>query len=149
VKETYAGMAAELDQLFEGVSEAEAGYHPAPGAWGFKEILAHLIHGERYTISFIVGAATNQEQWADGDFEGNPQFPIDATVEAFSSLPESLTELKHLYTEIASLCSNLPQNLLERKASYWYLAYNLLQPQYHFQEHMEEIRGLIAAARGA
>ena len=146
VKARYAGITAELEQLFVGVDEAEASYRPAPGEWGVKEILAHLIHGERFAAFYVVGSVLNQEQWTD-DWEGNPTYQVEATVAAFPTLADLVDELEHLYVENASLYAHLPKELLNRKAIYWRLAYEVLQPDYHFQEHAEEIRGMIAAAR--
>jgi uncharacterized protein YndB with AHSA1/START domain len=147
VKDSYRDLSAELDQLMDGVTEVEASFRPLPEAWGIKEILAHLIHGERFSGYFIGGIVSNQEQWTD-DWEGNLQCQVDATVAAFPTLTSLVDELKHLYVENATLHAALPVELPKHKAAYWYLAYNALQPQYHFQEHAEEIRSLIKAARG-
>jgi len=146
VQERNAGITAELEQLFVGVTEAEASYHPAPGEWGVKEILAHLIHGERYAAFEAVGNVLNQEQWTD-DWEGNPTYQVEATVAAFPTLADLVDELKRLYVENASLYAHLPKDLPKRKSIYWRLAYGVLQPDYHFQEHAEDMRGLIVAAR--
>lgn len=146
VKARNAGIVAELEQLFVGVTEAEASYRPAPGEWGVKEVLAHLIHGERYAAFYVVGSVLNQEQWTD-DWEGNPNYQVEATLEAFPTLAELVEELKHLYVENASLYAHLPPELPKRKVTYWRLAYEILQPDYHFQEHAADIRGMIATAR--
>jgi uncharacterized protein YndB with AHSA1/START domain len=148
LQETYDQMRVELERLFDGVSEAEASYRPSPEAWSIKDILAHLIHSERNGHDFVFGVVGNQEQWAD-DFPGNLKFRIDGTLAAFPELADLLAELKRLYIETVGLYAALPVDLPEHKASYWFLAYNTIQPQYHFLEHTEEIRGLIAAARSA
>ena len=146
VRQRYTKMEAELDKFFTNVTEEEASYKPAPDEWSAKEVLAHLIRGERggqLHYEELIGA---QESWSD-DYSGNLQAAIVATVTAFPTLAELLAELKRLFTESAALLSNLPPAFLERKGSYWRMAYGELEAPYHLFTHLEQMEAAINAAR--
>ena len=147
VKKTYDGLLSEMDKALEGVTNAEADYKPKPDEWGIKEILVHLIQSERYTHIDLIAIVGGQEPWQDG-YNESDRFQISGILSAYPHLADLIAELKRTYAETIGLFAALPKDLPEHKARYWYLAYNNLQPPYHFQEHMEQIRTLIAAARG-
>jgi hypothetical protein len=145
VLERYAQIDADLYSFFDGVSEAQAGYKIAPDAWSAKEILAHLIHSERGWQTWMADVIAGHEPWYD-DWGGNLQARIDATLAAFPTTDDLLEELHRLNTETVAFVSNLPQSFVARKASYWRLAYQLLETPYHHQTHMAQMREAIAAA---
>lgn len=145
VLERYAQIDADLSAFFDGVSEAQAGYKIAPDAWSAKEILAHLIHSERGWQRWMADLVGGHEAWYD-DWGGNLQVWIDATLAAFPTTDELLEELHRLNTETVAFVSNLPRSFVARKASYWRLAYQLLETPYHHQTHMAQMREAIAAA---
>jgi hypothetical protein len=137
----------QLSACLEGVSEAEASFEPAPGEWSAKQVLAHLIHGERGTLQYIGQVVSGFEQWAD-DFGGNIPAPVRATVAAFPTLPDLLNELKRVLDEVSNLIANLPAEFVARKGSFWRIAYNMLSnPQTHTHGHIDQINAAIAAAR--
>jgi hypothetical protein len=45
------------------------------------------------------------------------------------------------------MVANLPDDFMDRKGSYWRLAYNLLDAPSHHQTHMEQMRAAVARAR--
>jgi uncharacterized protein YndB with AHSA1/START domain len=49
----YTELEAELDDFFADVSEEEASFKRSPDEWSVKEVLAHLIQGERF-VSFRI-----------------------------------------------------------------------------------------------
>lgn len=137
---------ALLEETFAGVSDSEAGFHPAAGEWSAKEILAHLIHGERFTQFDIVDRLTGFERWAD-DWGGNPDPQVQATVAAYPSLAGLMEELKQAYKETVALLARLPQSFVERRGSYWQVAYSNIQDNTHLDGHIEQIKAAINAAR--
>jgi hypothetical protein len=145
VSARYAQMDSELSDLFDGVSEAQAAHRVAPGAWSAREVLAHLIHSERGWHTWISDLVSGQEAWYD-DWGNNLQARIDATLQAFPTTGELLEELHRLNAETVAFVAHLPASFLERKASYWRLAYQLLEAPYHFQTHMEQMREAMEAA---
>jgi uncharacterized protein YndB with AHSA1/START domain len=135
-----------LEEVFAGVNEAEADFHPEGGEWSAKEILAHLIQGERYNQIDIIDRLTGFERWAD-DWGGNPDIQVQATVTAYPTVAELLAELKRAYAETAGLLARLPQSFVERKGSYWQLAYNYTEENTHLDGHIEQIKATVQAAR--
>jgi uncharacterized protein YndB with AHSA1/START domain len=146
VKKLDARCIASLEETFAGVSEAEAGFRPAGNEWSAKEILAHLIHGERYTQFDLTDRVTGFERWAD-DWGGNPDIQVQATVAAYSTVADLLDELKRAYAETVALLARLPQGFVERRGSYWQVAYNNIQDNTHLDGHLEQIKAAIRAAR--
>ncbi len=135
-----------LDKFCAGVSESEAEFRPKSNEWSSKEVLAHLIQGERDQQAYIVGCVGSQEQWSD-DYAGNLQFRLNATLVVYPSLPMLLSELRLLMLETAALYDNLPVDFIQRKSSYWRLAYQALQGPYHLNTHLEQMRASIEAKR--
>ncbi len=135
-----------LEETFAGVSDDEAGFHPDGGEWSAKEVLAHLIQGERFTQFDIVDRLTGFERWAD-DWGGNPDAQVQATVAAYPSLAELLDELKRAYKETVALLARLPPSFVERRGSYWQVAYSNIQDNTHLDGHIEQIKAVIEAAR--
>ena len=136
----------ELDQFLQGITEVEAAYRPAPTEWCIKEVLAHLIHGERGLQTFISDLLGGQEPLYD-NYPGNVREQVEATVAAFPSLAAIYTELRCASQETVELIARLPDEFLARKGSYWRLAYGELEIPYHHQIHMEQMRNAIKAAR--
>lgn len=141
-----ADQEAELDEFFAGVSEEEASFKRAPDEWSIKEVLAHLIQGERFISFRIAELVGGQERRAD-DYAGNLEAWIKATVSTYPTLQELLDELKRCHAENLALYGNLPEEFLERKGSYWRLTYEALEGPYHFHSHLDQMRASIAAAR--
>ena len=89
IRQEYARMEAELDEFFEGVSEQQASFKPAPDEWSAKEVLAHLIQSERFQQSFAAELVNGYERQADG-FGGNLDAVIQAALSAYPTLAELL-----------------------------------------------------------
>jgi len=147
VEAIHARCADLLDKTFAGVSDAEAESRPAVGEWNAKEVLAHLIQSERNNQFDIADRIGGFERWAD-DWAGNVDAQVQATVAAFPTLAELVEELKHLYKETAALLRRLPQSFVERRGSYWQVAFSYIQERSHLEGHIEQINAAIKAARG-
>jgi uncharacterized protein YndB with AHSA1/START domain len=146
VEKLYTRCITLLEETFAGVSEAEADFHPAGGEWSAKEILAHLIHGERYTQFDVADRVAGFERWAD-DWGGNLDIQVQATVLAYPTVAELLDELRRSYKETVALFAHLPQSFVERRGSYWQAAHNNIQDNTHLDGHIEQIKAAIQAAR--
>jgi len=146
VRKINSEVDRELDRCFEGVSESEASFQPASGEWSAREILAHLIHGERDTQSSISDLVGGQERWYD-DIGGNIQARIYGTLALYPHVPVLLEELKRSEAETAAVLVALPLEFVARKGSYWRLGHNLLEGPVHARDHMSQIRSAIEAAR--
>ena len=146
VKRNYAQMETDLDAFLQGVSEEEASARPNPAEWSIKGVLAHLIHGERGWQNTLGEIITSAEASYD-EFGGNPEVRIDATLAAYPSLNDLVTELKRLFVETLAIIANLPADFVARKTSYWRLGYQALQVNFHFQTHMEQMQATIQTIR--
>ncbi|HEV2708244.1 MAG TPA: DinB family protein [Pyrinomonadaceae bacterium] len=78
VLETLSRQIKETRQLLAGVSEEEAGRGYEPGKWSIKELVGHLIDGERVfayrALRFARGDATNLPGFEQDDYVRNGNF---------------------------------------------------------------------------
>jgi hypothetical protein len=146
VRKIYTEMNAELAKLFEGVSDAEAAYKPAPDQWNALEVVAHLLLGERYTSMGIVDLISGQERWSD-DYGSNLHEQTGAIVAAYPTIAEILDEYRRNQMETLALVEAFPAGFVARKGSYWRNAYGLLEGGVHNRGHYEQIRSTLQAAR--
>jgi uncharacterized protein YndB with AHSA1/START domain len=135
----------ELMSFIAGITESEADYKPGIADWNVKEILAHLIHGERGFQNYIPEILGGQEPQYD-DYAGNLQARVEATVAAFPTLPEIVEEFKRSLYESEALLARLPLEVIKEKGSYWRLCYNSLENPYHFESHLDQMRAAAKAA---
>lgn len=149
VEVRYREMQKQLETFLDGVTEEEASYKISPEEWNVKEVLAHLLQGERFYHFYIAELVSGQERWAD-DYAGNLQAAIDATVTVFPTLEKIYAELKRIRQETVVLFNKLPASFAEQKGSFWRLAYGALeQPYYHDNAHIEQMKNSIEAARAS
>lgn len=145
-RQLYAQMESDLNEFFAHISETEAAFSPAPEEWSTKEVLAHMIQAEYFWRQRAGELVSSQESWVD-EFAGNFQPAITATLTAYPSLAELLAYLKRQYIETQALFANLPEQIVERKGTYWRLAAEALQMPYHFNAHIEQIKAAVQAYR--
>jgi uncharacterized protein YndB with AHSA1/START domain len=143
--ENQASLSA-LEETFAGVTEAEAGFRPAEGEWSAKEILAHLILGERDTTQSIADIVGQRESWYD-DFSGNSHPRTSAVVAVYSTVRDLLDELRRSMTETAAMIALLPASITAQKSIWWRVNFNFLQGPFHTMQHIEQMKAAIAAAR--
>lgn len=147
IEKLYSEIIEKLDSLFNGVSEAQAGYQPAPGEWSAKEVLAHLIHSEQGLHTSIVETIMSAEpiyerypeNWSGRNY---------ATISAFPGIKDLIEEYRRLMQETIVLISEIPAEFVARKGSYWRFVFNLLQLSYHFNSHANQIKAAMDAAPG-
>jgi uncharacterized protein YndB with AHSA1/START domain len=138
---------AELEKAFDGVSEAEASFEPAPGEWSAKETLAHLIQNERHFLENLDDVIGGYPRVSD-DWTGNSSLHVKATVAGYKTLRSMLDELKCLSDEMVGYVAALPASFVERKASYFQVANMLLEGSIpHIGDHIPQVRRAVEAAR--
>ena len=146
VRAKYDDTIRQLQSCFKGYSETEAGQEPSPGEWSAKQTLAHLIQTERGWIANLDDAVGGFERFAD-DWGGNIPSHINATVEAYGSVKGMIAELKRLSMEIIAFLATLPASFVERKASYFLNAAQVLEFESHPISHSDPIKSALVAAR--
>jgi uncharacterized protein YndB with AHSA1/START domain len=148
VRVYYDEVLAELDVLCDGLSDAEASFHPGPDEWSAKETLAHLLVSEREFQSWLANLITDDEPWNDR-FE-NPtavQARLKAAVGVYPTVGGLLEALKKTKAETVALLRGLPPEFLARRGSWVRLGYNLLEmPGYHERIHLDQMRTAVEKA---
>jgi hypothetical protein len=146
VRLKYNATLSRLEACFKDVSEGEADQEPAPGEWSAKQTLAHLIHTERGWIANLDDSVGGYERLAD-DWGGNLLAHINATIQAYGSVRGMLDELERLSVEMVAFLTALPNSFVERKASYFLNAAQMLELESHTISHIDQINSAIALAR--
>jgi uncharacterized protein YndB with AHSA1/START domain len=148
VRLKYNDTLSRLEACFKDVSEVEADREPSPGEWSAKKTLAHLIHTERGWIANLDDSVGGYERLSD-DWGGNLPAHVNATVKAYGTVRGMLDELKRLSVEMVAFLAALPNSFVERKASYFLTAAQMLELESHTILHIDQINAAIAAARNS
>ena len=147
VTERYARDEAALDAALDGVSDLEASFRPGPEEWNVKQVVAHLIQGERYNQQWISELLGDLEASYDSD-AANQEVRLNATIHAFPTLADMVAEWKRLNAETLALIGALPEEFVRRRRTYWRLARTLLDESYsHVDDHLSQMLAAVAAAR--
>jgi len=144
-RELYKAGMAEVENCFEGVTDAQAMTRPEPQEWSALEIVAHLIHGERFNQTYLTSLVDGYELVNDG-FGSNVHAQVQATVAANPSIALMLSELRRAVEETLAYVSFLPEEFVANKGSFYRFGSILLQPNFHLTGHTEQIKGAISAA---
>ncbi len=144
--EFYEAGLAEVEKCFEGITDSQAMARPEPNEWSALEVVAHLIHGERFNQVFLTNLIDGYELVSDG-FGSNVTAEVQATVKAYPSIALMLEELRRAVAETLAYVSFIPAEFAANKGSYYRFGSGLLQPNFHITAHIEQINAALAAAR--
>jgi len=139
-------VVSDLDEFLVGISEEEAAFKPAPDSWSIKEVIAHLIQGERFEQEYINEMVFSEERFSDG-YGDNLQAYIEATVSVYPTLNDLVLEFKRNRAETIYILENLPEEFVSRKSTFWRMSYNMLQEPYHYFSHKDQMQAALDAAR--
>jgi uncharacterized protein YndB with AHSA1/START domain len=145
-RELYEPALAEVEECFEGVSEDEAMSRPDPKEWSALEIVAHLIHGERYNQIFLTDLIDGYERVSDA-FGNNVDEQVQATLKAYPSIALMLNALRCAVEETLAYVACLSDEFAANKASYYRFGSGLLQPNFHIKAHVQQIKDTLSAVR--
>ncbi|MBL8063188.1 MAG: SRPBCC domain-containing protein [Anaerolineales bacterium] len=137
---------ADLEKCFEGFSDEQAMKRPALNEWSALEIVAHLIHGERFNMTFLTGLIDGYEPTTDG-FGSNINAQVEATVKVNPSIQLMLAELRRSVEEVLTYTALIPSEFTANKGSYYRYGSGLLQPNFHIIAHMQQVKDTLAAAK--
>lgn len=146
VRELIEPALAELDKCFEGYSDEEAMTRPDPKEWSALEIVAHLVQTERFNSTFLTSLIDGYELTTDG-FGSNVTAQLEATVKANPSIKLMLDMLRRTVDEVLIYTELISEDFAANKGSYYRFGFNLLQPNFHINAHMDQIKDTLAAAR--
>lgn len=146
MRQLYAQLDAELDEVLAGVTEAEASFRLEPDGWNVKEHLAHLLGTERVTQ---IGIAMQLSDQAFAGFPNNPAAWTAAITAVNPTLTAMVQAWKNAEAETVALIANLPDSFVARKTTWLGIGNTLLQGlPGHNQAHFADMRRLVGAARG-
>jgi uncharacterized protein YndB with AHSA1/START domain len=137
----------ELETYLADVSAEEASFKPAENEWSVKEVLAHMIIGEREFNGWINDHISEYVRWSD-DWGGNLHERTGALVAVYPTLPELLDLLRRAGKENREFVKRLPAAAVENKSIYRAIGSFILQSPSHIHEHLEQIQKAVQAARG-
>lgn len=146
MRSLYTQLDGELEAVLEGVTDSETEYHPAPGEWGVKEVLAHLITEEEDTQSWI--CATIDDADTNAPFFSNQTLRMKAVTSVYSTLPALLQRLKLAEATTIALAELIPEEAQAHRHQHNLLVGWLTGFDTHYREHITEIGELVKAARG-
>ncbi len=145
MRKIYAELDAELDKVFEGVSEEHANKRPAEKEWSAKETVAHLLYTEHWGHAWITTTVEYDIQPNYYNVLGS----VAATANAYPTVAAIVAELKRCEAISAAAIEALPEDFLARKFDYYNLAaWFLIGVAPHHRNHFEQMKAAIRAARG-
>lgn len=146
LSEIYQSANAKIDEVTEGITEAQAEYRRKPGEWNSKEVFAHLIANERDMYS-----------WAGTLVQGNESYGwldhLPARLKSiqlvFPQIPDLRHELQSVQREGVGFIAELPGEFVSRKSSYVRLANSFFFAiPMHYKDHIGQIQDNLAAFQG-
>lgn len=141
--EMYAQLDAELEAMLQGISEELANRSPAAEEWSIKQVLAHLLCGERDLQNWITCEVVDT---ARAGFASNDPVRLNAAIATHGSVHALLAALKVAESETVALVAGLPDAFVARKSAYLRIGQGVLFTPLHNHDHMEQIRAIMAAA---
>jgi uncharacterized protein YndB with AHSA1/START domain len=139
-------FAEVLAATLEGVTDEEANRRPAEGAWSVKEIIAHLIDGEGDLHAQMVATFEGVEPYYDGGY-GNSHWRTKVTADSYPDVASMVDSYRHLMAQTVGMISSIPAEAAKKRASFWRVSFPYNEGDSHFDEHVDQIKAAIAAAR--
>jgi uncharacterized protein YndB with AHSA1/START domain len=137
----------ELSKVFKNIPDTVAAKKSSKTEWSGKEVIAHLLEGERGWHIYIHQLLFSEELVSDG-FADNSNERIVAESAAYPTTKDLLLELRRSQLVTVDFLKNLPKSFQAHKGTWWHLAMAMLQqPNTHTQDHIEQIKSAIALAK--
>ncbi len=143
MRKVYEELDAELDAVFEDVTDEEAAKRPAPKEWCANETVAHLIYTERWAqiaISTLVGGQK---------FPGfaNDLGLLAAIANAHPTTADLIAELKRAEATTVGTMANLSDDFVADKGRYFLIAGTFQFTPGHHRLHFRQMEAAIKEAR--
>jgi hypothetical protein len=144
-REIFEPALKKLESCFDNYTDEQAMKRPAPNEWSALEIVAHLIHGERFNSIFLTSLIDGYELTSDG-FGTNVTAQVEATVKTNPSIKVMLYMLRRTVEELLAYTESIPEEFTRNAGSYYRFGSILLQPNFHITAHTQQIKDALAAA---
>jgi len=142
----YEPALDEVEKCFEGFSDEQALRRPDPKEWSALEVVAHLIHNERFNLTFLTALIDGIEPYYDGAVNNVTAY-VEATVKANPSIRQMLGLLSQTVEEVLVFTELMPRDFTVNKGSYYRFGSGLLQPNFHITGHVQQIKEALAASK--
>ena len=143
-REIYEPALAKLEISFDNYTDEQAMQRPSPNEWSALEVVAHLIHQERFNSIYLTSLIDGYEIKTDG-FGSNVTAQVEATVMANPSIKMMLYTLRRTVDEILAYTELIPEEFTQNAGSYYRFGFGLLQPDFHITTHTQQIKDALAA----
>ncbi len=137
-----------LEGCFEGISDEAASARPEPGEWSALEVVAHIMHQQRFELLYLAELVNGEERVSDG-FGDNLDSQVEATAETYPTVEAMLGEYRRTVDELLLFVEKLPAEFVANKGSFYRVGQFILQPDIHINTHLPQIKAAIEAARAA
>ncbi len=140
----YEQVNAELDALFEEVSDETASVRPREDEWSAKEVLAHLIYSERWlhlAITCFIG------NYRTGGFSND--LGMHAAIAKAYPLDELIAEFKRCEAITVAAIEALPEDFVSDKRRLMILVSNVDEQGFalHTRSHFPQINAALESAK--
>jgi hypothetical protein len=132
---------ASLEAAFGDSGDVQSGHRPGPDEWSAREVLSHLILGERWAREWPVGAAfgTRSGEYPEGyDDVLRRTLQETSVADAVRMMKEAVLETERV--QLGLLRDNGTPPVMRQ------IAAEIERELDHFEEHMNQIRAAIGAA---
>ena len=141
----YDKIIADLEAMFEGISEAQANQAPSESEWSANMVLAHLVYSED-NVQDSIGA-----HFANGSpqhWSGNDSTRLGAIVAVNPGVKGMIQALGREFDETLALWRNFPDDTASsNKGFLWNDAFAIAGWIQHTHNHMQQIKEAIEAAK--
>ncbi|MGQ0848317.1 MAG: SRPBCC domain-containing protein [Actinomycetota bacterium] len=135
-----------LDEVLAGVTNEEAEFRPGAGEWSVKEVMAHLIDGEGDQHSYLAEAFEGGERYHDLVL-GNSHWRTAVTAASYPDPATMLASYRRLMAQTVELLRAMPEDLEHRRGTFWRFAFGFADGESHHNQHVDQIRAALEAAR--
>jgi len=144
-REIYESALTKLERCFDNYTDEQAMKRPSANEWSALEVIAHLIHGERFNSFYLTSLIDGHEVTTDG-FGSNVTAQVEATVKANPSIKMMLYTLRRTVEETLAYTELIPEEFTQNAGSYYRYGFGLLQPNFHITAHIQQIKDAFTAA---
>jgi uncharacterized protein YndB with AHSA1/START domain len=144
LEKLHSTLDAELRGILNGVPEEIAAHRPAKEEWSAREVVAHLIAGQRWALAAISARLANENM---PTWSANNTPTVVALAQTYETTADLLNELSRVRRETVSLLRAIPQDFLLKRGT-WRRVHEFTDfLQEHDKEHFEQIKKALEAAR--
>jgi len=144
-REIYESALTKLERCFDNYTDEQAMKRPSVNEWSALEVIAHLIHGERFNSFYLTSLIDGHEITTDG-FGSNVTAQVEATVKANPSIKMMVYTLRRTVEETLAYTELIPEEFAQNAGSYYRYGFGLLQPNFHITAHIQQIKDALTAA---